>query len=251
MNDEVGFAPRKVPDATPPCIVLEPKSIKVPDENAGGKPVIHRVVEAVGFSAIPPLKVCKAVHKGIIDWLKAGAESEVRKVAAEPLTAASPTLTEGFALVGAPAEQSAVEATTFLFASRRRHLEAVEYESASPVVAVAFVQFKAVIVELGVSTKVEETPPTLNCHKPVSTGVIDADSAGAASERIKVFAVPFVAAVPTVTLGFAGVEVVTKSPFKLSLPEKSPFVEDTFAATKREEDITPKFETEKTVDVFT
>src|SRR6201986_4491554 len=45
----------------------------------------------------PPLKVCAPVHVGTIDWLRAGAPALRIEVAAEPLTAVSPTEADGLA----------------------------------------------------------------------------------------------------------------------------------------------------------
>ena len=54
---------------------------------------------------------------------------------------------------------------------------------------------------------VVEAPATLNWCNPVHTGVIDTESAGAASERINVSAVPFIAERPRDAVGFAAVVV--------------------------------------------
>ena len=51
----------------------------------------------------PVLKIWSPVHVGVIDWESAGAASERMKVSAEPFTAASPMVAEGFAPRGAGA----------------------------------------------------------------------------------------------------------------------------------------------------
>lgn len=58
------------------------------------------------------------------------------------------------------------------------------------------------------------------------------ERAGAASLRMKVFAVPFVAFKPTLAVGFAPVEVETATPRNRRSPETFIFVEEMFNAVK-------------------
>ena len=86
-------------------------------------------------------------------------------------------------------------------------------------VPVALVNESPTTVALATVIRVELMPFTLNSCRPVHTGVIDWERAGAPSERVNVLAVPFTAVSPTLAEGLAPVEEETRSPFIEIVPE--------------------------------
>jgi hypothetical protein len=96
-----GLAPKNVPDALPPWMILLPKRKRDEVEAVNGVPDIWRVEVAppAAFAKIPPSKVCKAVHVGAIACERAGAASLLMKVLADPFWAERVIETLGLAPV--------------------------------------------------------------------------------------------------------------------------------------------------------
>jgi hypothetical protein len=178
-------------------MILSPKRNK--DEVAAwkGVPAIWRVEVGLpaGLKSPPAFQVWNPVHVGMMAWESAGAASERRKVFAVPLTAARPIVAEGFA----PVELA------YLFPLTSLSVVTVRF------VPVAFVKVKFVRVEEADHSWVEDAPAVSNWWSPVQTGVRETLKAGAASDRMKVRAVPFTAESPTEAEGFAPVEDAVQS----------------------------------------